>query len=381
MKIAFSIFKYYPFGGLERDFLRIAKACQQRGHQIIVYTMQWQGDIPPEFQVRLIQIHHFSNHQKSLKFAQALPKNIQQDKPDIVVGFNRTPHLDIYFAGDPCYQAQAIKKHCDWYQFLPRYRTYTLLEKAVFSNTAHTEILLLTPSAQADFIHYYQTPVERFHIMPPGIAPDRMLPDNHAQLRRELRSEFNITDNQYLLLMIGSDFKRKGVDRALYAIASLPISLRQQVKLFIIGNGQAKSLLKLTQQLDIQNNVVFLGGRQDVMRFLVGADLLIHPAYQETAGMVILEALVARLPVLVTANCGYAPYIEQAQSGQLVTQPFTQQDLNNQLQHMLNKTQLQQYQINAMNYVNNTDLFSLTDQVVNFIEQTHKRKMEYNTHD
>ncbi len=381
MKIAFSIFKYYPFGGLERDFLRIAKACHQRGHQIIVYTMQWQGDIPQEFHVRLINIKNFSNHKKGLHFAAALPHYIQQDNPDIVVGFNRTPHLDIYFAGDPCYQAQAIQKHGHWYQFLPRYRAYASLEKAVFSKMAHTEILLLTPRAQSDFIHYYQTPVERFHLMPPGVAPDRIFPDNHTQLRSELRTEFNISDHQYLLLMIGSDFKRKGVDRALKALASLPTTVRQQVKLFIIGNGQAKPLLKLTQQLDIQNNVSFLGGRQDVMRFLVGADLLIHPAYQETAGMVLLEALVARLPVLVTANCGYAPYIENARAGLLVDEPFAQQDLNRNLQQMLDKQQLQQYQINASAYVNNNDLFSLTNRVADFIEQAHKRKMEQNTHD
>lgn len=381
MKIAFSIFKYYPFGGLERDFLRVAKACQQRGHQIIVYTMQWQGETPQGFHIRLIEIKSFSNHQKSLKFAKALPSYIQQDNPDIVVGFNRTPYLDIYFAGDPCYQAQSVKKHGRWYRFLPRYRTYALLEKAVFAKSTNTEILLLTPQSQQDFIRYYQTPVSRFHLIPPGVALDRNLPENHEQLRNDLRNEFKVSDHQFLILMIGSDFKRKGVDRALHAIASLPLSLRQQTNLMIIGDGQAKPLIKLAQQLDIQNNVNFLGGRQDVMRFLVGADLLLHPAYQETAGMVLLEALVARCPVLVTANCGYASYIEQAQAGVLIAEPFSQHDLNIKLQKMLEKKLLQQFQRNAVNYVNNNDLFGLTDKVVNFIEETTQRKMEHNTHD
>ena len=376
MKLAFSIFKYYPYGGLERDFLRIAKACQQRGHQIYVYTMQWQGEIPEEFNLRKINIKSFSNHQRSIKFANALPSYLKLDKPDIVIGFNRMPHLDIYFAGDPCYQAQAQKKHGNWYRFLPRYRTYTALEKAVFAPETNTEILLLTAQAQANFIHYYQTPAERFHIMPPGIAPDRILPDNHAQLRDELRQEFNITAEHYLILMIGSDFKRKGVDRALYALASLPKSMRNNVKLMIIGEGNAKPYLQLAQQLNTQNNVLFMGGRQDIMRFLMGADLLLHPAYQETAGMVLLEALVARLPVLVTANCGYAPFIEKSQAGMLVSQPFQQQELNNLIQQMLQRDQLQKYKANANAYVNNTDLFSLTDKVADFIETIAKQKME-----
>lgn len=44
-----------------------------------------------------------------------------------------------------------------------------------------------------------------------------------------------------------------------------------------------------------------LKGRSDIPRFLLGADLLIHPAYNENTGTVLLEALVAGLPVLVSA--------------------------------------------------------------------------------
>jgi hypothetical protein len=52
-----------------------------------------------------------------------------------------------------------------------------------------------------------------------------------------------------------------------------------------------------------------LRGTQRHPRFLLGADLLIHPAYNENTGTVLLEALVAGLPVLTTAVCGYAHYI------------------------------------------------------------------------
>ena len=39
MQLAFVLYKYFPFGGLQRDFMRIALECQKRGHQIRVYTM------------------------------------------------------------------------------------------------------------------------------------------------------------------------------------------------------------------------------------------------------------------------------------------------------------------------------------------------------
>ena len=41
--LAFCLFKYFPHGGLQRDMLRIALACQLRGYSIDVYTTSWEG--------------------------------------------------------------------------------------------------------------------------------------------------------------------------------------------------------------------------------------------------------------------------------------------------------------------------------------------------
>ena len=34
MQLAFVLYKYFPYGGLQRDFLRIARICQARGHSV-----------------------------------------------------------------------------------------------------------------------------------------------------------------------------------------------------------------------------------------------------------------------------------------------------------------------------------------------------------
>jgi UDP-glucose:(heptosyl)LPS alpha-1,3-glucosyltransferase len=56
MRIAFCLYKYFPFGGLQRDFLRVALACQARGHAIRVYTLEWRGDIPAGFELVLVPV-------------------------------------------------------------------------------------------------------------------------------------------------------------------------------------------------------------------------------------------------------------------------------------------------------------------------------------
>lgn len=374
MKLAFCLFKYYPFGGLERDFLRIAQTCQQRGHTIDVYVMQWQGEIPKNFNVHILSVFAFTNHQRCLKFAKQLQKHLKKNNYDVVIGFNRMPGLDVYFAADACYQTNALRQHGAWYRFTPRYRAYIELEKAVFLPEKNTHILLLTQAEKSNFMNYYHTPAKRFHEVPPGVALDRKPPVNTHQIREKIRADLDIQAKQNLILMVGSDFKRKGVDRALLAFAALPQDLLQNTNLIILGKGNAKPFIKLAKCLNIDQKIKFLGAKKDVLNFLLAADFLLHPAYQETAGMVLLEALVAGLPVLVTGNCGYAFHIEKAQAGLVVSMPYQQTELNNKLQQMLTSGKKTMWHDNAANYVENNNLFALSDSVADFIETLFKKK-------
>jgi len=44
MRFALLLYKYFPYGGLQRDFHRFARELQQRGHQCRVYYISWQGE-------------------------------------------------------------------------------------------------------------------------------------------------------------------------------------------------------------------------------------------------------------------------------------------------------------------------------------------------
>ncbi|MFP3548558.1 hypothetical protein SB748_34795, partial [Rhizobium sp. SIMBA_035] len=81
----------------------------------------------------------------------------------------------------------------------------------------------------------YDTPLERFHLLPPGIAQDRRAPANAAEIRADFRREFKLKDDDLLLVQIGSVFKTKGVDRSLKALAALPSALKKRTRLFVIG--------------------------------------------------------------------------------------------------------------------------------------------------
>ncbi|MDR2861064.1 MAG: glycosyltransferase family 4 protein [Syntrophobacterales bacterium] len=369
MQLAFCLFNYFPYGGLQRDFLRIALACQARGHSIRVYTLEWQGKTPPGFDVLLVPVRAWRNHTRYGRFAAWVADDLARRPVDRVIGFNKMPGLDVYYAADPCFEEKARTLRSPLYRLGGRYRRFSAMERTVFTPESRTEILMISRVQQPFFERHYGTPPERFHLLPPGISPDRRAPADASVIRASFRGEFGLGDDDLLVLFIGSSgFKTKGLDRCLKAMAALPEALGRRSRLFVIGKDNPRSFRRQTSSLGLDGRVVFLGGRDDIPRFLLGADLLIHPAYSEAAGIVLLEALVAGLPVLVTDVCGYAHYIDDAKAGYLIASPFTQKALDTASTMMLADPEARaQWSRNALAFSEEADIYSLHEKAADFI--------------
>jgi UDP-glucose:(heptosyl)LPS alpha-1,3-glucosyltransferase len=373
MRLAFCLNKYFPFGGLQANFLRIACLCRQGGHEVVVYSRAWEGAIPADLEVHIIPVRALTNHGKNAEFARKLQPLLQQGGFDGVIGFMKMPGLDIYYAADPCFQAKA-RERSRLYRLSPRYRSFLALEKAVFDTGTATDILVLTGAQREVYSRCYPTLRERFHLLPPGIPRDRQVPPNAAEIRADFRQEFALTAQEIVLLTVGSGFRTKGLGRTLRALAALPGELLQQTRLLVVGEGKTGPFRRLAGRLGVADRVAFMGGRQDIPRFLLGADLLIHPAYTETTGNVLLEAMVAGLPVLTTANCGYALQVEQARAGVVLPVPLQQPRLNAALAQMLVSPERPRWSHNGIAYGHTEDLYSRPEVAVQLITAILQRR-------
>lgn len=370
MQLAFVLYKYFPFGGLQRDFMRIALECQRRGHQIRVYTLIWEGDVPPGFEVLVAPVKALFNHRRNEKLSAWMAADLARRPVDRLIGFNKMPGLDVYYAADGCYEDKAQTLRNPLYRRWGRYRHFAEYERAVFAPQAHTEILMISEVQQPLFIKHYATPLQRFHLLPPGISQDRRAPANAAQVRAEFRQEFGLGAQDRLLVQIGSGFKTKGVDRSLKALAALPSALRQRTRLFVIGQDDPKVFQLQSTALGLNEQVTFMKGRSDIPRFLLGADALIHPAYNENTGTVLLEAVVAGLPVIVTAVCGYAHYIQEARAGIVLAEPFEQAELNREVQRLLEgDAERAEWSRNGLAFADSADLYSMPQHAADVILQ------------
>ena len=368
MQLAFCLYKYFPFGGLQRDFMRIALACQARGHAIRVYTLSWQGEVPAGFEVVTVPVRALTNARRYEKFSAWVARDLAQRPAQRVVGFNKMPGLDVYFAADPCYEEKAQTLRNPLYRLSGRYRHFAAYERAVFAPDSHTEILMISQVQQPFFEKHYATPKSRFHLLPPGIARDRRAPPEAPAIRAAFRAEFGLGDDDLLLLQIGSGFKTKGLDRSLQALANLPADLRGRTRLIAIGQDEPSQFQRMAAALGLAGQVDILAGRDDIPRFLLGADLLVHPAYNENTGTVLLEALVAGLPVLCSAVCGYAHYIDEAAGGRVIPEPFAQATMDGLLQEILvDQAQRAAWQRNALAWAESADIYSNAERAAEII--------------
>lgn len=158
MQLAFVLYKYFPFGGLQRDFMRIALECQRRGHQIRVYTLIWEGDVPEGFEVLVAPVKALFNHRRNEKLTDWMQADLARRPVDRLIGFNKMPGLDVYYAADGCFEDKAQNLRHSLYRRWGRYRHFAEYERAVFGKDAKTQILMISEVQQPLFVKHYDTP-------------------------------------------------------------------------------------------------------------------------------------------------------------------------------------------------------------------------------
>lgn len=336
---------------MQRDMLRTAKELVKRGHQVEIFTMSWDGDMEPNIKVHVLPQSGLFNYRRYQKFIDAVFAHINTQHFDYVFGYNRMAGLNAHFAADPCFIERAHKQRGFLYRLLPRSRWFAACEKAIFAHDSKTEILAVSLVEKENFQKWYGTQSERFHYIPPFLSPERfVLQDKHA-MRAYLRQAFGFAEDDFVFLLTGSGFAMKGLDRAILAVAALPEHLRANVRLVAVGQDNPKNFSKMAKKLGLEKNVIISKGRPDIPQLMQGADVCIHPAYRENTGLVILEALACGAPVLVTASCGYAHHVADANAGVVSELPFDQHRFNQQFLTMMQSEQNAQWSANGLKYV------------------------------
>ena len=339
MKFLLAIYKYDPFGGLQRDTLRLVRELTGRGHEAVVFTTAWDGPEPPAgTSLELVPVSRLrSNHANMAKFAAAFRRRLARRDFDVSVAMSRIPGADFYFAADVCMKVYWSNLHSAFaLRFNPRYATFLRLERAVIAPPSRTRIACIVPAQMQDYSSAYGAGQDRMFLLPPGMDPAcRRPPEPEAEaIRAGIRGSNLALPGDIVILIVSNSIYNKGTDRAIAAVAALPEAVKKNIRLWFVGNLPKEDILGDLSGAGLAGQSVLFGRTDGVRDYMLGADLFLHPARNESAGSALIEALAAGLPVLTTDICGFAPYVRNA-TGTVLESPFRHDRLAGMLSDML----------------------------------------------
>lgn len=107
---------------------------------------------------------------------------------------------------------------------------------------------------------------------------------------------------------VGLLYEGKGLNYLLKSFKEIKKELSDSI-LVVVGDGPDKSkFIKTVKDLNLEDSVIFTGYKKNPIQYIKGFDLMIVPSLSESFGMVILEALYVRTPV-IGSNVGGMPEV------------------------------------------------------------------------
>jgi glycosyltransferase involved in cell wall biosynthesis len=144
------------------------------------------------------------------------------------------------------------------------------------------------------------------------------------QNRRKIRDEFNLSDDEFVFGIVGQITPRKGQLELLQTFArareAMPAATLLVVGAPMFNNDYEylEELKRAAHELGIENNVRFLGSRNDVAAVMQALDLLVVNSKSEALVVVAVEAMACRTPILATKVGGTHEIIEHGKNGWLL---------------------------------------------------------------
>ncbi len=176
--------------------------------------------------------------------------------------------------------------------------------------------------------------------LPLGVEQPAILPAAKA----EIRSQYNISANQPIILFLSRLHYKKRPDLLIESLAELN-KLGQEFHLIMAGSGeddyvnQLHNLVKDNGLAECTSFAGFVSGR-DKDLLLQGADIFALPSFSENFGIVVAEAAIASLPIIITPGVQIAADIAAANAGLVVE---GKEELMQALDRLINSPELRSH--------------------------------------
>jgi len=233
---------------------------------------------------------------------------------DIVHSHDMVTHANIYTLHVPCVktkwsESKGVKGLLRWLNTLlsPRKIAYLWLEHSEMKPLKHRHFISVSEYLSRNILMNYPKINKHITIAYPGINSHLK---NIEFKPHTLKEKLALTNDDFLFLFVGNDLIKKGLPSIIKAFEVLR---NNNIHLAIVGGGKKDAV---NIPVSLKKNIHFLGIVKNMANLYQSADALIHPTLVDTYGMVVLEAMSAKLPVIVSnkSYCGFAEHLNDKQA-------------------------------------------------------------------
>jgi UDP-glucose:(heptosyl)LPS alpha-1,3-glucosyltransferase len=220
----------------------------------------------------------------------------------------------------------------DWPRLTHRklyYRLIMALEKRVYKRP-NVSLAAVSALVAKQLESYFQRKDVR--VIRNGVDADFFSATQRLARRADARREFGLAPADFALLLIGNDWKKKGLDgllQALSLIDALPW------RLLVVGSDARGPYEKIIRDRNILDRVFFLTPSPNVMQFYAAADAYVGPSLEDAYGLPILEAMACGLPVIASSEAGASEIIQDGTNGVILRDPQDVQELSAKIRSLV----------------------------------------------
>ena len=177
---------------------------------------------------------------------------------------------------------------------------------------------------------------EYFHredvcVVPNGVDTKHFSVAGRLARRAEARQRRNFRDEDFVLLLVGNDWRNKGLVTILEALAA-PSLL--SVRLLVVGNDNAEPFRARAVQLGLQDRCRWEPSSPDVLDFYAAADVYVSPSREDSFGLPVAEAMACGLPAITSVCAGVADYVHDGVDGFVLREPRDAQALSQLIERL-----------------------------------------------
>lgn len=335
MKIAFIVRHYNKTGGIARYTWELAEYCVAKGHEVHVFTASWEKEVHTNIIFHKIPIVTSSFLQRKKKFAwnnilEVLSFaifslwHVQRNKFDIIHAQGDYPGKVDVVTAHSCHKAwlayarqhthslvEKLKKS----EWNPLHLIICTIEKLNYTKGRYKKIIAVSQNTLNEIYSCYHVPESESMSIPNGVDTAQFHPCNKKQWRTYIRNQYGLSEQDVVLIFVGHEFKRKGLDFVVNALAHFK---NERIFLFVLGRDRIEPYYIQARKLGIGEKIIYIGFTSHTEQYYAASDIFVFPTAYEAFSLAISEAMASGLPVVTTRCAGAVEIVRNNENGFLL---------------------------------------------------------------